>query len=233
VGVGNSADQLQKGQTMPETQDTTKTLAELVQLINDAEIAIERAEGARAILSENLPAYWEALIVAYFDDGMTLKAIGKLATPARSDDAINGDLARAMFAKACPKMSADSIIGKTKGMNNVGMPTIGEVKGALGLPPRSRKWNKPKAVDAVDAVGALFGTAKAVKPTGKTAKAVAPVKSDGMPKPGAKPVDAFSQLERALEEYLKACPDYETFRKNVSVMVAHFNPAPVPGKVNA
>lgn len=214
---------------MPETTETTKTLAELVQLINDAEIAIERAESARAILDENLPAYWSAIATAYLEEGMTLKAIGDLATPARSADAINADLARALFAKACPKMSAESITSKTKGMNNVGMPTIGEVKSALGLPARSRKWNKPKAVDAVDAVGTLFDTAKALKPTGKTAKAVAPVKSDGMPKPGAKPADPFSQLEKALHDYRETCEDYDTFRKNVSVLVAMFAPA----KVNA
>lgn len=217
-------------------EDNKMTLAELVQLINDSEADIARAESARVRLTENLPAYWSALRVAYFDDGMSLKAIGELASPARSDDSINADLAHAMLAHIRPNDGADQIRDRLKGMNNPGKPTGAQVKEALGLPRRSKKWkNIPKAADGTRAIVELFEGVKTVAPTGKTAKALkeGKAKAGDMPKPGAKSADPAEVLARALADYRKACPDYDVFRKNVAVMVAGYAPKTEPAKVNA
>lgn len=210
-------------------EDNTKTLAELVQLINDSEAEIARAESAKVRLAEYLPAYWSELLVAHFEEGMSLRAIGELASPARSKDSVSADIAHAMLAKVRPNDGADQIRDRLKGMNNPGKPTGGQVKEALGLPPRAKKWkNVPKAADGTRAIVELFDGVKAVAPTGKTAKALKEGKAGDMPKPGAKSADPAEVLARALADYRKACPDYDVFRKNVAVMVASHAPKTEP-----
>lgn len=207
------------------SETLTPTLAELVQLINDSERTIAQAESAKATLAENLPAYWDAILVAHFEEGMTSTAIGALASPQRDENTVTADIARAMFAKTT-RLSAEEVQKRTSGMNNKGRPTGAQVRKALGA-PQTKKWSKvPKKNEALQAVTALFAEAQEVKPTGVTANA----KAD-MPKAGAKAADpigdARSAMVAALAAYREVCADYETFRKNVAKEVAAYAPAKV------
>ncbi len=213
-------------------ESLTPTLAELVQLINDSERTIASAETAKATLAENLPAYWSAILVAHFDEGMTSTAIGALASPQRDENTVTADIARAMLAKVT-KLSADEVQKRTSGMNNKGRPTGAQLRGALGA-PKTRKWsNVPKKNEALQAVTALFAEAQEVKPTGVTAKAKANTKAD-MPKAGAKKADPVTVARRTMEEALAAyhavCADYETFRTNVAREIAKYHPDSTPAQ---